>query len=150
MFREYRHRSSEMNHRGCGRRGGFRGHFAPHFREEEFFAAGHRARRVPVNIEETEDSFILYLFAPALSREHLKVSTKDDLLTISYTPDENSNSDVKYSRIEYPDTGFERSFALNGKVLADDISAGYRNGILKVTLPKNPESNTPGQDISVD
>jgi HSP20 family protein len=35
-------------------------------------------------------------------------------------------------------------------VLVDQISAGYADGILKVSLPKNPETNTPAKNIAVD
>ncbi|GGH12012.1 hypothetical protein GCM10007422_31660 [Pedobacter zeae] len=106
-------------------------------------------RRVPVNIEETENSFIIHLYAPALVKENLKVRTKDDVLTISYQPVEEAPTE-KFSRREYSNGAFERAFALNGKVLNDQIAAAYADGILKVTLPKNPETNTPEKAILVD
>ena len=127
-----------------GKFGGRYGRFAPH--AQGMF--GGAFRKVPANIEETNDSFIIYLFAPALIKEYLKVTTKDDVLTVSYQPAEQEGSN-KFSRQEYSNGAFERAFALNGKVLSDSISASYADGILKVTLPKNPETNIPAKDIAV-
>ncbi len=131
----------------CGPRGRFgSSHHGRKFEHEMF---GHGFRRVPANIEETEENFIIHLFAPALVKEDLKVITKDDVLTISYTPKEDSEVSEKFSRREYSNGAFERAFALNGKVLNENISAKYADGILKVTLPKNPETNIPVKDIAV-
>jgi HSP20 family protein len=130
--------------------GRFGRHFGGPFSHHKFGMFNQGFRKVPVNIEETETSFIIELFAPALLKENLKVVTKDDVLTISYQPKEEAESAKKYSRREYSNGNFERAFALNGKVLSENISARYADGILKVTLPKNPETNTPEKDILVD
>ena len=147
MYNEDRCRNGKMN-RGWAARGGRFGHhhgrFARH--AEQFFS---RFRNVAANIEETDEFFIIHLFAPALIKEHLKVITKDDVLTITYTPKEEADTDKKFSRREYSNGAFERAFALNGKVLSENISASYADGILKVTLPKNPETNKPAVDIAV-
>jgi len=148
MYNEHNCHTGKMHH-GCGHsRGKFGHHFGGRFKQGyEMFNRGFR--RVPVNIEETENSFIIHLFAPALVKENLKVVTKDDVLTISYKPAEGEAAE-KFSRREYSNGAFERAFALNGKVLNEQIAAAYADGILRVTLPKNPETNTPEKDILVD
>ncbi|MGM9476659.1 Hsp20/alpha crystallin family protein [Pedobacter sp. GSP4] len=148
MYNEHRCHTGKINS-GCGHKGGrFNRHFGGRFGyAHEMF--NHGFRRVPVNIEENETSFIINLFAPALVKENLKVSTKDDVLTISYQAKEAETAE-QFTRREYSNGTFERAFALNGKVLNEQISAAYADGILKVTLPKNPETNTPAKDILVD
>jgi HSP20 family protein len=107
-------------------------------------------RSVPVNIEEKEDSFELTLFAPLLVRENIKVSAKDDVLTVSYqSPEQAEEKTGNYTRREYNFQSFERSFLLNDKIQVDKIKATYSEGVLKVILPKNPESNKPSQQIPV-
>ena len=146
MYNENRCHSGKIHSRWGGRFGRHHhGKFTRH--AEEMFS--HGFRRVPANIEETDESFIIHLFAPALVKEDLKVLTKDDVLTISYSPKESGDSAEQFSRREYSNGAFERAFALNGKVLSENISAKYADGILKVTLPKNPETNIPAKDISV-
>ena len=55
----------------------------------------------------------------------------------------------KYTYQEYSQGSFERQFRLNNKVITETISASYADGILKVTLPKNPATNKPAQNITV-
>jgi len=150
MYKEHRCHSGKMNSRFGSGEGRFGRHFGGPFGHHKFGMFNQGFRKVPVNIEETETSFIIELFAPALVKEHLKVLTKDDVLTITYQPKEETESEKKYSRREYSNGSFERAFGLNGKVLSDHISAHYADGILMVTLPKNPETNTPEKDILVD
>ncbi|MCZ4243082.1 Hsp20/alpha crystallin family protein [Pedobacter punctiformis] len=143
-------KTDRMN-RGCGRGGHrFGGRFG-HGHGRNFEGRfGEAFRRVPVNIEENDDHFIIHLYAPALIKENLKVVTKNDVLTISYKPAEENKETNTFSRREYANGAFERGFALNAKVLTENISVTYADGILKVTLPKNPETNTPAKDILVD
>lgn len=94
MYKEHRCHSGERNH-GFGSRGA---RFAQRFN-------GFAFRNVPVNIEETDNSFIIHLFAPALIKENLKVSTKDDRLTISYQGDERTEPKHKFNRKEFNNEG---------------------------------------------
>ena len=148
MYNEHKCHSGKT-HSGWGRRGKFGHHHGEKFTRnfEGFFGQGFR--RVPANIEETNEDFIIHLFAPALIKEYLKVSTKDDVLTIVYSPKEGEDGKENFTRREYSNGSFERAFSLNGKVLTEAISAGYADGILKITLPKNPETNIPAKDIAV-
>lgn len=105
--------------------------------------------QIPVNIQETEDSFILHLFAAGRNKELFSITFKEDNLTISYPSDATVNEQqLIYS--EYKPGGFERIFRVSDRVLADQISATYTEGVLEVTLPKNPETNQPGQNIVID
>lgn len=110
--------------------------------------------QAPVNIEETDTDYIISLLAAGLAKENINLTTKDDVLTISYQ-DANPATDTeqaassRFSYQEYGSRSFKRSFQLNDKVLIDSISATYTDGILKVTLPKNPETNKPAQTITV-
>jgi len=150
MYNEHRCHSGKMHGRFGPGAGRFSGHFGGPFGQHKHSMFNQGFRKVPANIEETESSFIIELFAPALVKENLKVVTKNDILTISYQPKEDADSSKKYSRREYSNGTFERAFSLNRKVLVENISASYTDGILKVTLPKNPETNTPEKDILVD
>jgi HSP20 family protein len=105
--------------------------------------------RVPVNIEEDEQAFHLHLYAPGISKDAVKISVKDDVLSIAYQAPEKEEQPNKFAHREYGTASFERLFQLNDKVLTDQISAAYNDGILKVSLPRNPETNKPAQHIKV-
>lgn len=112
----------------------------------------------PVNIEETDTNYVISLFAAGLVKENVTLTVKNDLLRISYPgadagTDQSSNPESattdKYTYQEHSQPSFERSFQLNDKVIVENITASYADGILTVTLPKNPETNKPAQTITV-
>ncbi|GAB3786839.1 hypothetical protein GCM10028818_50750 [Spirosoma horti] len=149
------------NKGGCGSmgRGRFggpwgRGKFGGFWGGPAFGRHGGGLHQAPVNIEENETSYMISLFAAGLVKENVKLSVKDDVLTISYQGTESADNaehvtSGNYTYQEYRNRSFERSFRLNDKVLTESISASYADGILKVTLPKNPETNKPAQTITV-
>ncbi|MBO9618694.1 MAG: Hsp20/alpha crystallin family protein [Niabella sp.] len=104
--------------------------------------------RKAVNIEETDTAYIVALYAAGLKKEHFKISINEEVLTIKYAPNESGNS-AQYIYQEYQAGPFERSFKLNNKVLTDTVSAVYEEGVLKVTLNKNPETTKPAQEVTV-
>ncbi|WP_420150101.1 Hsp20/alpha crystallin family protein [Spirosoma sp.] len=153
----YNKQAFETGNRGnCGAwgRSKFGGQWGgPMFGRGKFWGR-HGFQQVPVNIEETDIEYVISLFAAALAKENVKLSVKDDVLTISYQGTEPSDSTEntsagKYTYQEYSNRSFERSFQLNNKVLTENISATYADGVLKVVLPKNPETNKPAQTITV-
>jgi HSP20 family protein len=106
--------------------------------------------RKAANIEENDTSFIISLYAAGLNKNNFKISVTNDVLTIAYNaPNTSETSQNRYSHQEYEPGSFERSFQLNGKVLTDTISAAYTDGVMVVTLPKNPETNKPAQEVPV-
>lgn len=132
----------EGNRGGCGPMG--KGKFGAEWARR---AAG--LHKVPVNIEENDSEYKISLFASALNRDNIKLNVKDDLLKVSYTGTEEAGNPQTYSYQEHTNHSFERSFKLNEKVLVDQISASYTDGVLKILLPKNPETNKPAQNINV-
>lgn len=130
--------------RGPWGRGKFGGFFGRH--------GGPGFHQVPVNIEESDTEYVISLFAAGLVKENVKLAVKDDLLTISYQgSDANAEQETtgNYTHQEHSNRSFERLFQLNDKVITESISASYTDGILKVILPKNPETNKPAQTITV-
>jgi HSP20 family protein len=127
------------NH-GCGGPFGkrFGGKFAGKSPWGKMFG-GPFANRKAANIEENDSSFIISLYAAGLTKSNFKISVTNDVLTIAYnTPKTDEASQSQYTHLEYEPGSFERSFQLNGKVLTENISAAYTDGVMVVTLPKNP------------
>ncbi len=133
--------------------GEHRGHCGPmNWGKFGHFQGRHRGAQPPVNIAETDDAYVISLYAAGLAKDQVTLTVKDDVLTIAYpgtgrgtepTPPDN------VTHQEYSQGAFERSFRLNDKVLVDAISARYADGILTVTLPRNPTTNKPAQTIAV-
>ena len=94
-----------------------------------------------VNVRENDDSFLIEVAVPGLSKENFKVNLERNLLTISSElKHEKQEDDKNYSRREFSYQSFQRSFSLpDGSVDGERITARYNDGILNVTLPKREE-----------
>lgn len=138
----------------CGQsgKGGFGRKFGEQFMREnhplkEMFAKKMGSHK-RANIREDDNNFIIELYAAGLDKTLFNVTVKDQVLTVSYkNSEENQNQKFLYQEVYH--SSFERSFQLTDKVLADHPSAAYENGVLKITLPKNPEKNKPAQNVDV-
>ena len=135
---------------GFGRNcGGFRGQkFGKHMAPWMQHLANKFGNNVPVNIEENNEAYTMSVYAAGLVKENFTVSVKEDVLSIAYKAG-NNNTEDKYSHQEFAPNDFERLFQLNTKVITENISATYTDGVLKVTLPKNPETAKPAQTVNV-
>ena len=109
----------------------------------------------PVNVRETDKSYILELIAPGFEKENFKINIENDLLTISgdtkstEQKDNRNEQNEKYIRREFVDHSFKRSFTLDEKIDATKIDANYINGILTLNLPKKEDVKTPKKEIVI-
>lgn len=140
---------------GCGpaqaafQHGHFGRHFSKHFGRHMGGQFVRPKYNVPLNIEDTETAFILYVYAVGFSKENIKLSVQDDILFISGTRTVAEGYDPDFRRQEFPIKSFERVLNLNGQVDTANISAKQEDGVLIVTLPKNAEATKPAQEIEV-
>ena len=92
------------------------------------------------DIEETNDAFVLHADLPGVQKNDVKITMKENVLTIS---GERKYQDEKkkknFHRMERSYGGFQRSFALPTTVKSNDIKAEFKDGVLSVTLPKADE-----------
>lgn len=90
-----------------------------------------------VDIKETDKEFMFMAELPGMNRENLDVDLVGDTLVIR-----GKREDVKeekgegYLRKERHAGTFYRSFRLDAPVKENEIDAEYRDGILKVIVPK--------------
>ena len=127
------------------------------FRLENFFSpetvGKQGGRNLPaVNISEDEKCFCVDVVAPGFKKEDFKVNVEDDMLTISAetkseSQDEGMNK--QYTRREYSYNAFTRSFRLPDNVKDDAIQASYKEGILKLEIPKSEMQVKATKEISV-
>ncbi len=94
-----------------------------------------------VNIIENEKDFELELSVPGRRKEDFNIEIDKAILVISYEmkTDEVEN-EKNYTRREFSQPSFKRSFTLPDTISVDDIEASYENGVLRFVLPKKEES----------
>ena len=105
----------------------------------------------PVNISETDKSYEMQLVAPGIKKEEFKISVDKNVLSISYEHKEETTeqTDNKWLRTEYQTKSFKRSFLLNDKIYATNISAKYNDGILHLSVAKKEKSEQPVKEIVI-
>jgi len=91
-----------------------------------------------VNISEDKEAFYLEFAAPGLKKEDFNIKVEKQTLLISAQSD--TDEKINYKRKEFGYNKFERSFELPLSADHENISANYEAGILKVTVPKKPDS----------
>ena len=94
-----------------------------------------------VNIKDNTDGFELELAVPGMKKDDFTVEVDNDVLTISSEIEsEKEEKDENYTRREFSFTSFKRAFTLPDTVDGSKIDAKYKDGILKLTLPKKQEA----------
>lgn len=104
----------------------------------------------PVNIKETENVYVLEVVAPGFQKEDFKINLDNNTLTVSAErKEETENKNEKFIRKEYKQQSFKRSFTIDEKVDAENISAKYVNGVLTLNLAKKQEVKPSVKEISI-
>jgi HSP20 family protein len=104
-------------------------------------SAGLRQMMPAVNISENEDGFMLEMAAPGMKKSDFKINLDNNVLTISSEKqEEQEDSKQNYSCKEFNFSSFSRSFTLPKSIDFDKIKADYKDGILRVSLPKREDA----------
>ena len=95
-----------------------------------------------VNIKETKNDFIVEVAAPGMSKDDFKIELDNSLLVISSEKEEKNEEvqDGEFTRKEFSYRSFKRTFTLPETIQEDKIKANYKDGVLKITLPKKEEA----------
>jgi HSP20 family protein len=104
----------------------------------------------PVNIRETENDYVLEVIAPGFQKEDFKINLDNNTLTVSAEKkEETDNKNEKVVRKEFKQQSFSRSFTIDEKIDAENISAKYVNGVLTLNLAKKQEVKPQAKEISI-
>jgi HSP20 family protein len=94
-----------------------------------------------VDIIETKDDIVVEAELPGIRQEDINVSITDNVLTIKgEKKQEKEVKEENYHRIERSYGAFQRSFTLPTAVQADKAKASFKDGVLKVVIPKAEEA----------
>ena len=103
-----------------------------------------------VDIFETKDNLVLRAELPGVDKKDVKINVENNILSIS--GERKFSDEIKrddYHRVERTYGSFFRSFTLPTRVDNEKIEAGYRDGVLEISLPKKEESKPRQIEIKV-
>ncbi|MBK6264461.1 Hsp20/alpha crystallin family protein [Marivirga sp. S37H4] len=103
---------------------------------------GNGFKNVPsANVIEHENEFIIELAAPGIKKGDFNIDMANGQLIISAEQkDEKEEENENFTRREFSYNSFSRAFTLPDSIDSDKINAQYKEGILKLNLPKKEES----------
>ena len=94
-----------------------------------------------VNSVENNESFEIDLAVPGMKKDDFTIELNDKVLVISSEKTNSvENDNMRLNEFNY--SSFQRSFRVPESVELDKIKANYKNGILKIKLPKKKNSIT--------
>ena len=103
-----------------------------------------------VDVNETETEFLLSADIPGLDKKDVSIDIHDGVITIEgERAIDNEKSTDDYRIRERQLGSFNRSFRLPDNVNEVKVAAKFKNGVLKVTLPKTKEVIPEGRQIKI-
>ncbi len=94
-----------------------------------------------LDVAETKNQIIVKAEVPGMEPKDIDISLSGGMLTIKgEKKQEREEKEEDYHVIERSYGSFTRSVQLPKEVQSDKITASYKNGVLKITLPKSEEA----------
>ena len=84
------------------------------------------------HVSNEDDKYIISVAAPGLDKEDFSISVTDGVLTVS----------TEKTVTEFGTSSFTKTWTLPEGTAVEGVTAGYKQGILRVTVPK-PEETIP-------
>lgn len=138
-FRDLRTLQEEVNRL-------FSHNLTPSFGDE---GIGRGAWNPNVDIYENKDQIVLEAELPGMNREDFDLTIENSVITLRGERRFEKKDDTdNYHRVERAYGSFTRSFTLPQTISGDGATAEYRNGVLRVTLPKREETKARRIEIS--
>jgi HSP20 family protein len=103
-----------------------------------------------VDVKETEKEIVVKAELPGIEEKDMEVSVTDDALTIRGEKKEEKEEKGKgYYHIERSYGSFHREISLPAGVDADNVHAGFKNGVLTVKIPKKESAADKRKKVTI-
>ena len=103
-----------------------------------------------VDVHEAESAYTVEAEIPGLEAKDVELKLADNALTLSGEKKQETKKEENgrsYSERSYG--RFQRTIPFDTEVDADKVTAAFKNGVLTVTLPKNPKATDKTRRIEV-
>ena len=112
---------------------------------DDFFDDGFFPRKetnmMKTDIRDKEDKYLVDIELPGFKKENIDLSLNNGYLTVSAkVENENKDEEEKYLRQERFYGECSRSFYVGDELTEEDILAEFKDGVLKLEIPKKEET----------
>ena len=104
------------------------------------------------DIQDLGDKYLLEADLPGFNKEDINIEFDDDVMTIKaqrHSEHEEKDNKGNYVRCERSYGSYQRSFDMSG-INTEDMKAEYKNGVLKLTMPKKEEVLPQARTLAID
>ena len=103
-----------------------------------------------IDVYEEDDKVVVEATLAGIKPENVEINVHDDVLTLEGNRKTSSEIDEKnYYRKEVRSGSFHRSVVLPASVQAEKAKADFKDGLLKVVLPKETKAKSKSIKINV-
>ncbi len=112
--------------------------FDDFFRGDDFFNTRREHSIMKTDIKEKDNEYVIEMDLPGYEKENIDLELEDGYLKVSakVEKEENNNENEKFVHKERFYGECSRSFYVGEDIKEEDIKAEFKNGILKVDIPK--------------
>ena len=104
-----------------------------------------------VDIEESAEAYVIRAELPGLSKEKVKVTVENGVLTLSGARDLERRVETKtFHRVERSHGTFTRSFTLPDDVDSKSVAANFKDGVLEIQIAKREEALPKSIEVRVE
>lgn len=101
------------------------------------FFSERESKVMKTDIKEKDDKYLIDIDLPGYEKENIKIDVEDGYLTVHADINtENEEKEGKFVRKERYMGSCSRSFYVGTEVKTENIKASFKNGILKLEIPK--------------
>ena len=103
-----------------------------------------------VDVQETDGEYLIKADLPEVKKEDVRVELQDGMVCLrGERKQEKEEKGKKFHRIERAYGQFERRLALPSEVDPQKVAAEFKDGVLKVHLPKSPTAKPKSVEVKV-
>lgn len=103
-----------------------------------------------IDVDETDQAYTVTAEAPGLEEKDVELNLRDNVLTISGEKhQERKEEDRGRTYAERFYGRFQRTIPFDVEIDADKVQATFKNGVLTVNLPKNPQAREKTRKIEI-
>ena len=107
--------------------------------KDPFFSRGSDKAIMKTDIKEVDQDYVMEIDLPGFSKEDISAELKDGYMTVTATKNESNDEkdkDGNYLHRERYTGSCSRTFYVGDGFTEEDIKASFKDGILRLTMPK--------------